>query len=130
MDRIPKIKPEITLTAENEHDFDLLCSRLREMPFDSATEITERKKFYKVTIGNRDYHENWYLQEVLDDFMPRLSFWNDGSFLKFCNQSKIKLGLCIVVYQYGTYPGMSIDGNTLSMLHKFNGSLDIDIYKI
>lgn len=129
MDEIPKIKPEIAFFAEDEESYNLLCGRLSEMPFDTAVlEIKKQKKFLKVTIGYREYAEHWYLQGVINDFISRLPFWNDDSFHAFFLHNKIKLGLCIVIYQYGTYPGMAIDHHELSLLNKFNGDLDFDIY--
>ena len=129
MDEIPKIKPEIKFIAENEDSYALLCGRLKEMEFDDTfLEICVRKKFLNVSIGYNDYARRWYLEEVLDDFLGRIPFWNDDSFAQFVLENKIKFILCIVVYQYGTYPGMSIGHKELSVLTKFNGDLDFDIY--
>ena len=129
MDEIPKIKPEIFFYAENEQDFNLLCSKLKEMSFDgSVLEITVRKKFINVTIAYRDYALHWYVNEVLNDFVERLPFWDDDGFVEFFLQTGIKMTLCVVIYQYGTYPAMSIDNNILGLLNKFHGDLDFDIY--
>ena len=131
MNQIPKIKPEISFTVEDDDTFALLCTRLMEMQFDRAIlDICATKKYHKVTIGYREYAEHWYLLGVLNDFMSRIPFWNDSDFHEFFVQNKIKMGMCIVIYQYGTYPGMSIDNKELGLLNKFNGDLDFDIYNV
>ncbi|MCH5153784.1 MAG: hypothetical protein J1F71_01090 [Clostridiales bacterium] len=129
MDEIPKIKPEITFISENEDIYNLLCDRLKDMEFDgSVLKICARKKFLNISIEYRDYVRKWYLEEVMSEFMSYFPFWNDDGFIEFVLQNKIEVRMCIVIYQYGTYPGMSIDHNVLSLLSKFNGDLDFDIY--
>ena len=131
MDQTPKIKPEITFIAEDEDIYELLYNRVMKIPIDSTVlEKDAKKKFLNVTIEYREYVEHWYVEEVLQDFMSRLPFWNDDDFIQFVLQNKIKVRLCIVIYQYGTYPGMSIDGKELGLLNKFNGALDFDIYDL
>ena len=131
MDEIPKIKPEIIFIAENENEYNLLCDRLKEMEFnDYILDICARKKFFNITIGYRDYARKWYLEEVLSEFVSYFPFWNDEGFIEFCKQNKIEVRMCIVIYQYGTYPGITVDHNTLSLLQKFNGDLDFDIYDL
>lgn len=131
MDNIPKILPEITFIAEDEKGYELLCNRVQKMPLDAVVlEATARKKFKEITIGLREYRENWYLEEVLNDFMPLMPFWNDGDFIEFFKQYKIRLRMCIVIHQFGTYPGMTVDNKVLNLLNKFNGDLDFDIYSM
>ena len=129
MDEIPKIKPEITFIAENEDIYNLLCDRLKDMEFDgSVLKICARKKFLNISIEYRDYVRKWYLEEVMSKFMSYFPFWNDDGFIKFVLQNKIEVRMCIVIYQYGTYPAITVDHNTLYLLNKLNGDLDFDIY--
>lgn len=131
MDRIPKILSNITFIAEDEKSYELLCNRINEMPLDCAVlKVKTNNKFKEITIGFCEYRENWYLEEVLNEFMPLMPFWNDGDFIEFFKQYKIRLMMCIVIHQFGTYPAVTVDHKVLNLLNKFNGDLDFDIYSM
>ena len=125
---MPEIFCSISIHTHTADNAQIICKQLGTLGVNVLEEkISKEHDLVRIVIAREDYSANWYLDEVLASLLSQIKV-SLSQVREIAHLHNAGIQIDIALWQYGTFPSLSIAGDNMRKIRELEADIDIDAY--